>query len=310
MSRTYRASRIVGGLVGLSFLFSSVGASAISVNPAIHDLAIDPGQSETRTITIVNDERVAQTYALTIQKFIPKGEYGQQEFLPMSDTSGLPEWMFVDKPEITLQPGQTGTVQVAVRVPQSAPGGGHYAALFFSKRQSADEQVAMLPRLGVLFFVRVNGPVQERLSLKDFVLDQTGAYSDLPVGFRISVVNEGSVHAIPRGMIEVTNVFGMKVATLDANQDDSRVLPGSTRVLSSSWREEVGSWFVIGPHKATVKMSGAGFIGGEERSVSFSVWPVRALGMIFGSLIVLILAFFILKKMLVHGARIRSDKKG
>jgi hypothetical protein len=168
----------------------------------------------------------------------------------------------------------------------------------------------MLPRLGVLFFVRVNGPVQERLSLKNFVLDQTGSYRDLPVGFRISVANEGSVHAIPRGIIEVTNVFGVKVAALDANQDDSRVLPGSTRVLSSSWRDEVGSWFVIGPHTATVKMNGAGFIGGEERSVSFSVWPVRGLGIFFGSIAVLIIAFFILRKMLVHGARLRSDKRG
>ncbi len=298
-------------------------ALALSVNPAIEDLSVNPGKTEVRTIAITNDEQTEQTYAVTLQKFIPKGELGQQEFLPLADTRGVLEWMFVDKPELTLRPGQSGSLHVALRVPEGTKAGGYYAALFLSRRQTAGEKLAVLPRLGILFFVRVNGAVEERLRIGDVSLDGPGNYEYLPVGFRISVVNEGNVHMIPQGTVRITNVFGSTVAKLQANPDASRVLPASTRLFSTAWRKggviPGGGFFIglrnelmnfaIGPYEASVSFTDPAFSDLTERTVKFSVWPWRALVSLAALLVFLSVGFVLLKKLIIKNATAKTDSR-
>lgn len=304
--------------VGLFLVAPS--AHALSVNPAIHDIEIDPGRTEVRNITLRNDETTSETYLITIQKFIPRGEFGQQEFLDPADTSGLPEWMFVDRPEITLAPGQSVNVPVSLRVPADAKSGGYYAALFLSRKQAIDEQVAMLPRIGILFFVRVNGPVIEKIALNDFATDANEAYEHLPVGFRVALTNEGNVHLVPEGQIVVKNVFGSTVAKLNINAESAKILPGSQRVLLSAWSkgrpfEGSGYWhglqqelthFAIGPYEASLTLSGSGVQEPIESVVSFSVWPWRTGVAMLGVAAALVLLFFVFKKLAIASATAKS----
>lgn len=315
---------LLSSLVFLPLLSFSAPALALSVNPAIEDLSVDPGKTDVRTIAVTNDEQSEQTYTVTLQKFIPKGETGQQEFLAPSDTQGILEWMFVNKPEITLKPGQTGSIQVALSVPGGTKAGGYYAGLFLSKRQAPGEELAVLPRLGILFFVRVNGAVEERLRINDVALDGPGNYEYLPVGFRISIVNEGNVHVIPQGTVRIKNVFGSTVAKLQANPDASRILPASTRLLSTAWRK--GSVippgdgffnglrnelmnFAIGPYEATVSFSDPAFTGATERTVKFSVWPWRSLVSLTALLALLCAGFVLLKRLIIKNATAGTDSR-
>ncbi len=320
---TLHISRFIGGFIAALVMVHGLGASALSVNPAIQDVTIDPGKVETRTISIENDEDVAQTYVIAIQKFIPKGELGQQEFLDQRDTSGLPEWMYVDKPEVTLAPGQKGTIQVAIRVPADAPAGGHYAALFLARKQLAQEQVAMLPRLGILFFVQVNGALTEKLSLQSFQTDTDATYQHLPVGFRASILNEGNVHLMPTGSIRVKNMLGATVALIPVNAEATRVMPGSGRVLMASWTkgkpgndsgfvqglmQEV-MHFGIGPYTATLHLEGRGFSQPVESTTSFMVWPWRTAVSLVVLIGLLVALFFAFKKMAIASATAKSKSE-
>jgi hypothetical protein len=267
----------------------------------------------------VNDEDSVQTYFVTIQKFIAKGDGGQQEFLSLSDTTGLPEWMYVDKPEVTLRPGESVNLQVSIRVPPGAAPGGYYAALFLSKRLAMNEPLAMLPKLGVLFFVRLNGQVQEHLSISRFTVDRD-SYSYLPVGFRTTITNEGMVHEAPDGVVSIRNFFGSTVAQFPVNPDGGRVLPASSRVLLSSWtkgeshdskgyldglKQELKN-FAIGPYVAFVVFEGPGFAGKVGKEVRFSVWPWRT-GIAVGVLIAcLVVGYVLLKKLIIRRATSES----
>ena len=308
----YQVASIVGAVV---LLAPSMPAYALSVQPAVQNIVVDPGKGDTRFLRVTNDEDSTQTYFVTIQKFIPKGDNGQQEFLPTTDTSGLPEWMYVDKPELTLKPGESSNLQVSLRVPPGAAAGGYYAALFLSKRQGPDEPLAMLPRLGVLFFVRLNGQVQERLVVSKFSVD-ADSYDFLPVGFQTTVANEGMVHGQPEGTVTIRNVFGATVAKFAANPDGNRVLPASSRVMSSAWtkgasheptsfvdglRQELLR-FAIGPYVATVTFNGPGFAGDEVRDVRFSVWPWRTMSVFVAMLVLMIAGFLLLKKLIIKRA--------
>lgn len=323
MNRLSFSFRAFIALASFVLLLPVIPVRALSVNPAIQDIVLDPGKVETRTITVENDETVTQTYVISIQKFIPKGELGQQEFLDARDTSGLPEWMYVDKPEITLAPGQSGTIQVAVRPPADAQPGGHYAALFLSRKQSSQEQVAMLPRLGILFFVQMNGALTEKLSLQKFETDFVGTYGHLPVGFRTTILNEGNVHVVPNGEIRVKNMFGATVALVPVNPETARVMPGSNRIVASSWSKgkpmpstgfvqglmQELMHFGIGSYTATLTMEGRGFTQPVERSVSFVVWPWRTTVALGAFVILLVALFFAFKKLAIASATAKTKSK-
>ncbi len=313
-------SRVLG-LVFVGVFATTAFASALSVNPAIHDVEIDPGQTKISNITLRNDEGGTETYLVTIQKFIPKGEFGQQEFLDPNNTSGLPEWMFGERPEFTLAPGESIQVPGSIRVPSDAQSGGYYAALFLSRKQAVNEQVAMLPRIGILFFVRVNGPVIEKIALTDFAVDGAGSYEHLPVGFRVALTNEGNVHLAPEGSITVKNGLGSTVEKIRLNADSSKILPSSERVLLAAWSKGSASsgsgyWhglmqelshFAIGSYTATLELSGRGFASPVESEVTFSVWPWRTGVAILGLVFTLIILFFVFKKLAIASATAKSD---
>jgi len=313
--RTFFKYQATVVLSALSLFMPFLPAKALVVQPAIQDVQVDPGKGETKFIRATNDDITTQTYFVTIQKFVPKGDSGQQDFLPASDTTGLPEWTYVDQPEITLKPGESANLQVSFRVPPSAPPGGYYEALFLSKRQTATEPLAMLPRLGVLFFVRVNGQAEERLAVTQFSVD-ANSYWSLPVGFRTTVANEGMIHEQPEGMVTVRNFFGATVAKFPANPDGNRILPQSSHILLSAWSKGAvfpvtGYWsglkqelnnFAIGPYVAFVTFNGPGFSGDVVKEVRFAVWPWRTMTAVGVLIIALVVLFFLLKKLIIKRA--------
>lgn len=232
------------------------------------------------------------SYALSMQKFIPQGDSGRVLFLPLEDTSGLPDWLFLDAPTLTLRSGESRTLQVSLRVPNEATPGGHYAAIFLTQTgltQDADQNVSAIPRIGVLVFATVNGNVVERIALADARVEQLSA-SHLPARFIVEVENQGNIHVQPKVSIEIANVFGKTIATLDANEADGRILPGSKRIFFQEWNRNtgndgVGFWHElqqewqnggIGWYEARVHVSSRVGDAGEAQ-IRFQIWPWRSM---------------------------------
>ena len=156
----------------LTIAIALVPASALafSVSPAIIEISVEPGTSQVTYVRVTNDSQVPHAYAFSIQKFIPKGESGQQEFLPISETDGLPDWMHLDRASLTLRAGESANLPVAIRVPSTAKPGGYYAALFFSEdtQLPSGGGTATVARTGVLFLVTVPGDAAADLRLRSF----------------------------------------------------------------------------------------------------------------------------------------------
>lgn len=286
---------------------------AISVGPAIIDVSVDAGQQTDFSILVTNEEQQALSFALTIQKFIPQGESGQTFFLPASDTSGLPDWLYLEAPTLTLRPGESRRLPVSLRVPNDAAPGGHYAAIFLTQTSldtAAGQNVSAIPRIGVLVFATVNGSLVERIALRDANVDQADG-SRLPVRFSALIENQGNVHVQPKLQIQIVNVFGKAVATIDANTDEGRILPGSKRMYQAEWakaRVDEGEGFFhglqqewrnwgLGWYEARIQAASRVGEAGEMR-VRFQVWPWRTLLVGAGLLLVLAMLYKLVRKAL------------
>ncbi len=293
-------------------------SKAFTVSPPIVDIEVEPGSAQTVFINVTNEEAVAKTYAFVVQKFIPKGERGQQDFLPPEETSGLPEWMYFDDTSIRLSPSESRNVPVGLRIPSDARAGGHYVALFFSEQLGGAEQgqaLTTVSRTGVLFLITVTGDTSPKFILDDFRAEQT-SYQHLPVGFRMKLTNLGGTHAAPQGEIRIQNIFGSTVAKLTVNQEGSRVLPGSSRSYAPVWsvgvvepgtgyltrlRNEIRN-FGFGSYTARLALTGPGSVGATEVVASFSVWPKTLLYTLAVSGVVLLVLLLIFKKLVIYFA--------
>jgi len=292
-------------LVLLGGAWSVLPASAFTLQPALFDVSINPGSTFQGTLSVSNDETAEQTYFLSIQKFVPKGEMGQQQFLPLENVEGLPQWIFLKQPSLTLRPGESRDIPFSIRVPEDALSGGYYAAIFFSTQpplMAAQQKIVTGAKVGALMLVSVEGELVHRLRIADFGLDTPASIRSLPASFRLKLENLGNTHVRPEGDVTITNFFGSTVARLPINTEAARILPASARRFSFSWLKEgvrggsgffheVGEeWrnFAIGTYTATLAIRGVDTESALPLSLSFSVWPTH-LFICFIGLIVLVL---------------------
>ncbi|MDQ7815377.1 MAG: hypothetical protein RDU25_06295 [Patescibacteria group bacterium] len=234
-------------VVVVSFLFVPGFAHALTISPPLVDKTMDPGQAEQGSVLLINESKQDQTFYASVQKFIPKGEEGQQEYLEESDNGGLPSWIFLDQKSITIAAGEKKEFKWSVNLPKNAEPGGHYATLFFSTNpdDAGGTAVGVGGKLGVLFLVNVNGNIKESANVESFSLvaetldpsnpKEVSSINHLPAFFQLRVKNTGSVHINPNGQIDIYNMFGTKVTSVPVNPKNNKVLPNSIRRITSFW---------------------------------------------------------------------------
>ncbi len=305
----------------VSFLvFSPLTASAFSIQPALQDISLDPGQEFQGKLSIVNDQRIPQNFHISIQKFIPQGDSGQQIFLEGDDRSGLPEWMRLERDILRLDPHARGVVKWTVNVPLNARPGGYYVAIFVAASTDGTEDgpVPLLARIGMLLFVRVNGNVSPNFTVKDFFSSEK-SLRRLPVKLTAVISNHGNVHGLPDGKVEIRNLFGKIVKIIPLNLEKVRVLPDSEHRISIVWQDEVqgeGSGFFsevieewrnfgFGPYTLTATVYGQSPEELRVRVERVFIWPSHLLLTAFLGFIMILASFYgygrlVLKRAISH----------
>ncbi|HWQ99983.1 MAG TPA: hypothetical protein VN397_04035 [Candidatus Methylomirabilis sp.] len=298
---------------------------AMTVSPVLFEFDVAKGTSKQETIKIWNDTEQVQTYSLAVQNFVATGEDGAQEYLDEKEPTGLASWVIVDRPTVTLQPGESADFPFAVNVPADAEPGGHYATVFFAVgSETAETGVGIASRTGVLLLVNVPGEIREDARVESFRLMGGGTLSRLPATFELRIRNLGSTHFRPRGTLVIRNLLGSVVTRVAANPKSSAVLPQSVRRVYSVWANTMevpsgGFWtemknewrnFAFGRYTATVDMTyGSKNATIPTQTATFWVFPWR-LTLIAALAVV---AMFLLLKgyntLIVRAALKRSGKK-
>ncbi len=278
-------------------------SEAFTMSPTMLDVLVQPGASASAYVTIGNDEREPATYYLSVQKFVPNGDQGQQEFLPPTEKSGLPSWVQLDRVSVTLRPGEIRRVPFEVKVPAGTQPGGYYGVLFFSNvppGSNADQSIVAGSRAGMLLFVTVKGAIIEESELQTFEVDHMWT-NRLPVLFTSVLQNKGNAFLIPQGSVTVKNLFGQTVAQLPFNPEYKRVLPNSGRRYTQAWAKRTpenggGFWyelseewknFAFGRYRAELRIVGQSAGTMHRAETVIYVFPWRLM-LVAGFLTVLI----------------------
>lgn len=227
------------GLFIALFVFSQLLVSvsfALTIAPVRIEAAGDPGQSLLGEMKLLNEGDTERTFYSFIQNFESRGETGAPYFI--DERTGLATWVEIEE-KITLAPREERTLPFTINIPENAEPGGYFSAILWGTNPPQIDgagQVAVGYRLGTLILLSVTGEVEEGGGLTYFgIKNGSRIINVLPVTFIYRFNNEGGNRVNPVGEIQIINILGMRIATLDANRTGGNILPRSLRQFEVDW---------------------------------------------------------------------------
>jgi hypothetical protein len=247
------------------------------LEPAKVEVFLDPGETATRSVSIVNRTGAKVEYQIELEDFVGTDD-GSASVKFLGDADSPYSFKKGIQPEVktfTLEAGQRARIPVDIVAPENAAPGGYYTSLIVSNKPSDAPQegsgTRVVSRVAQLIFVRVNGPVVESGILRDFRLSPPGFFrSGGPFTFEVLFENQGSVHLAPYGVITIYNLFGQVVAQVPV--DAYYAMPKSQRYRQVNW-DKPG---LFGFYRAELELNAGYKESGdkiETRSVSVLVIP-------------------------------------
>lgn len=259
------------------------------LEPGKIEVYLNPGESVNRSISVINRMNKKVNFKVEVEDFIGSDNPNTPVILLGDEKSpySFKENLVPELNKFSLGFGEKIELPVSIRVPENAAPGGFYSSVIISSEPepgAADSQggAKIVSRVGVLFFVRVNGPVELKGKLEDFRLSGGKSYMQKgPVDFEILFKNEGNIHLVPYGKIVIKNLIGHEIGSVPV--DAYFALPRSMRYRQVSFQKTN----LFGRYTAELTLN-KGFDGAVDvQKLSFWIVPWRTLASIIAVLIVL-----------------------
>lgn len=262
-------------IITLCVLFLQTASHAFSINisPPSLKLSVQPGQSASGTITVLN--RGEETVGILVYTedwlYAPDGSksFHAAGTTPLS----CAKWLRIFPKKFQLEGGEKMGVQYTVNMPEDAKG-GYYAVVFFESVPSAEEErdegmmVRFAGRLGTIIYLETEGKSTRSATVESFSV--TVPQSDKPLEMSLSYKNTGDVYIGAEGTLNIIddegNIFGKETF------GPVNTLPGDTRGTKAEWLGELEE----GTYYTVVTLD----IGGDEPIVREAEFTVSSGGTI------------------------------
>jgi hypothetical protein len=232
---------LLAGVHGHALAATSAGnASGLKIAPVRTDITIDPGTSQTVSLSVQNVTRTAVTLGSVVNDFVASADETGEPRLVLNDSELVSgnnfQTLIAPIPSFTLAAGASRTVSITLSVPATAASGGYYGAVRFAPVSDiTDSDVALSGSVGTIFLVTVPGNLSEKLTVASFDIVHDGQTSSLftsgPLSVETRFQNEGNIHVQPFGNIYIKDLSGKIVQQIALNDTQPRgsVLPDSIR---------------------------------------------------------------------------------
>lgn len=271
-------------------------ADDFTLGPGKIEIFLNPGEKITRTLSITNRLGKAMKFNVGIEDF--EGSLtGETAMVLLGGNKGpysLKNYLKPELTEFTLAHGEKMLLPVEISIPQGIEPGGLYGSVLISsspldkrleeEKEKAKGQVQLIGRIGCLFFVRINGEVDEKGFLEKFDTSNSKKfYQEGPISFSISYRNEGNVHLNPYGLIEIKNLLGKKIGEIEI--DPYFAMPKSLRYREVKWERGLG----LGIYTATLSLNRGYQDIIDTTKISFWILPWKIILLVFVGFLVLFL---------------------
>ncbi len=206
----------------------------VAVEQSVFSFSLWPGQKQEFIINSKNIISSRQKMSFEVIDFFV-GENNETAFLSDgNEIYGMKNWVSNDKKDWIAETGDQDRNKFVIDVPEDASVGSHYCVIMLSALPIVDGENFQKPlvggQIGVYVLVNVLGDVSGKGKIEDFQVPKIAQKENaLNVVFK----NEGNVHYVPHGGIEVKNIFTGK--TEDEKLEKHFVFPGKNFSFQHNW---------------------------------------------------------------------------
>lgn len=280
---------LLAGGVAISLIFSlgifaqnQSSVQSLELSPPSQELVVDPGQTIVAKAKIRNKGRESVSLLVRIEDFMSSGEEGQIALIEQGPYS-LAQWTVLTPTSLVLTPGEEKEVTATIKVPRNKVAGGYYGSFVFSVKNTNPNQIGTASigqEIASLFLLKITGAVDEQILLDSLVAPRFSEFGPIP--FTLKFTNTGNVHTKVYGLVNISDMFGQRVADLVINQ--TNVFPGASRLIKTNLEKKL----LFGTYTATAIM----YYGTTKNETltavnTFIVIPYRIIALvIFGAIII------------------------
>ncbi len=302
-------SRTKAILLGVGTLLSLLASGAVKaetrpaaivISPFLQSVSINASEAtKSFPVEITNNTKVEQAFSLSAVDFGALDETGGLVFMGANADAlvkkyGLASWLQLPVTSLQIQPGKKATITATIVNDNSFTPGGHYAAIVASVDNKSGEisnSIAFKQKLSSLVFATKVGGESYDLSLSSISHD--ASWRSLPKKVSLLFKNQGNVHVVPRGTVELVDISGRVVSRGIINEASSYVLPERSRRLDVELKSMGKSVSLPGVYQLKAVYRYEGYEEYAEKSVRISYIPWASIAIL--SVIVIGLGITVLK---------------
>ncbi len=277
-----------------------------------NSIKLKPGEKTQVTVRVRNSTENTTRIQTRTRDFII-GDDGSTPVPVTENVSNkwaLSSWLTVTPTTQTLDPQETAGIAILIEVPEDALPGGHYAMITHSLASevtgdTADQSnsaAAIRQEVGTLLYVIVDGPINEQAFIRDFDFNN-GKFAEFgPVPYKFTIDNESDIHIRPQIKIEITDIFGRLVATLQP--ETKNIFPLTSRSFEGSWDQVWGTGLYTAQLTASYGDSGNIIIDKD----TFWLLPIKLVIAVIILILTLIAIAVSVRRHLIHRQDDRNRK--
>ncbi len=225
-----------GALIGNAY---AQGVAGVGIRPAIVEDLMAPGEVRQFSVQLNNLSGEDQIFYLSKRDIVGVRDGGVPIFASNeTEKSGyeISDWITLEKNEVFIPANGETIVSFVLNVPEVATPGSHFGSIIVSVEppEINTSGASIGYEVANIVSIRVAGDVNESARIREFSTSQY-MYGSTNVGFTARIENEGNTLVKPSGPLEITNMFGKRVAQLNFNDSQAGVFPGTTREFTLEW---------------------------------------------------------------------------
>jgi hypothetical protein len=279
---------IVGSMVALGGQ-AQAAATGLTIQPVKISESIKPGASKDGQILLTNASSEDVQVDIAVEDFVPTSGTETFQFVGRAPgVTSVRDWISIQSPlRFIFKPGESKEIPYTIKAPADAEPGSHFGVIFFKATRVADlnAEINVGTQVGTLVFVTIPGDFKQSGSIEHFsapIFSQGG-----PIPFSMKFDNTGTVYFEPKGMIDIYNMFGSKIASVPIG--GYAVLPTGVKDMTFNWDV---SGFLLGRYHAVASVYAADGSLIASQNTAFYVVPIW---WIVGFIIVLALLYYAIR---------------
>ena len=215
-------------------------AISISVLPAQQRLTLEPGETKTAEVTVVNSGNVEYEVKVYATPYTVSEDYTSNVFegdtLPFSQ---IWRWISFDGKDtndlFVLEPGTRKTIEFTIDVPESVPAGGQYAGIMAEVAPPTDATgIVSIRRVASLLYTNINGETIDKGEVTNRIWQSFHSNGDIKTS--LTVKNLGNTDFAVENHLIVDNLFGRRVDEII--EPAKVILPDTSRIFELNWESK------------------------------------------------------------------------